>query len=225
MKSERKPYLIAIFLWVVAGTISIPAGRAQQNPKSAQFGAGASRSGSTVGVSAPSQASAYGGASSWAAGKGSFGDSAQPGGVWHDDGPTLGALGGASSLATQFRPSGANPLPPSGSFSSGLSSSKAANNHGKPAISATHLTQFSPASVRGSGSHIRNSTSIPTGIRPGAGRSRGRVGSHSRGLGGSENRPTAGLSTSAPLQALIKNSSPKSELDIGLAKKHDSPHQ
>jgi hypothetical protein len=109
MSWTRQVIHSSISLLVIAWSLGSVVIEAQQVTNSTRSSTNASRpaAGSWAGMS---RANSSGGGSSWTAGKGSFGFSSQPGGIWRDrsaSGTTASAASGlAASSATSARSSG-----------------------------------------------------------------------------------------------------------------------
>ena len=210
MNSEWKSKSVSILLGIVACPICLPAVQGQQAASSTRFGQAPLHTSSTAGATAPIHS---GGGSSWGAGGGSFGSSVQPGGIWHDDGPSLGVAGGAGS-STQSRRTASSGLPSGGTVPSGFSISAPSNLHGTTGgVHSSHTTsRHSPgASVVHHGI-----TSRAKGRGHGAAGSRWRVASLGSGSARQGTRRTSGVTTSMPRQSVTGNSQLGLGLDTGL---------
>jgi hypothetical protein len=219
MNSEKRAKSLLILLGIVACSICVPAVQGQQATSSARFGQRPPGTGSTVGATAPIGGQGAGGGSSWGAGRGSFGSGVQPGGVWHDDGPRLGAAAGGAGSSTEGRRSRTSALPSSSATPSGFSPSTPSSFHGNAGSGAAR--SFHSASGRPSGASI-----IHRGISSGAkGRSHAasglkwRVASLDSGSARQGTRRSSGVTTSVPKQSVTGNSHLDLELDTGLSTK------
>jgi hypothetical protein len=219
MNSEKKPNSVSILMCVFACSICLPAVQGQQAASAAHFGQGASSSGLTTGASAPVRGTGSGGGSNWAAGKGSFGLSAQPGGVWHDSGPSLGIGAVGVRSTTQPRTSVVDVLPPSGALPSEFSSSKPASVRGNAAAGTAHLSRSSSGRSSGGTAFGRRAMPKSSGISNAAVGSRRGLASLAGGAGSGETRPSSGLAARLAQQGLIKSPSLNGGVDTGLATK------
>lgn len=205
MNCETRATSVSILLSIIVCFISLTTVKAQQ-AVSLHFGASASRPDSAAGASAPVRGSGSGGGSSWGAGKGGFGYSAKPGGVWRD-GSTLSAAPGVAPSTTQVRTPAVGALSAGGDLAAGSLSPKGTSVQGNPASSTAHF----PRSSSG-----RGSVSKSSGMGHAAGGSRGRVGSSGLGTGRGETRQSSGLTTSITQHRLTEGSSARSSLHSGL---------
>jgi endoglucanase len=205
MNSKTKAASVSIFLCTLACLMSLNAAQAQQ-AASSHFGASAPRPTSAIGGTVPVRGTGAGGGSSWGAGQGSFGNPAQPGGVWHD-GSTLSFGTGIAHNTAQGRASGTEPFSAGGSLAAPSSGAKAPSFRGKVASGPAHLTRSS--SIRGSASK----SSIMG--RAGGG-SRSRAGSFGRGTGRGGTEHPSGLGSSLAQQGRPKESMTDSTLHDGL---------
>jgi hypothetical protein len=216
MTFEKKATCVSIVLGIVVCFISLYGAQGQQPATSFHFGASASRSGSTASARASVRGTGSGGSSTWGAGKGSFGYSAQPGGVWRD-GSTLGAAPGAARATTQEHASAANAISPGGNVAAGSFSPAPPNVRGNAVPRTAHLSRPSLGQRSGIMATGRGSVSGSSGMRHAAVGSRGRSVMLARGAGKNKNRPYSGVAPRvtqrAPTLGLPGISAPRTELD------------
>jgi hypothetical protein len=192
---------LSILLCFIACSVSPHDMRAQQ-AASSHFGASAPQPAST----APVRSTGTGGGSSWGAGKGSFSNPAQPGGVWHD-GSTLSAGTGIAHNTAQAHAADTEPLSTGGNIAAPSSGTKAPSFRGTAASGTAHLSRSSP---------IRGSVSQSSTMSHAGGGSRSRAGSLGRGTGrGGTGRPSS-LGSSLAQHGQIKKSETDSSLHSGL---------
>jgi hypothetical protein len=181
--------------------------RAQQ-AASSHFGASAPQPTSA----APARGTGTGGGSSWGAGKGSFSNSAQQGGVWHD-GSTLSAGTGIAHSTAQGRVSTTKPLTAGGDLAAPSSAAKMPSFRGNGALGAAHLSRSSS---------IRSSASKSSTMGHAGGGSRSRAGSLGRGIGrGGTGRPSSlgsSLAQHGQIKQSVTDTSLHNGLDTGLSK-------
>jgi hypothetical protein len=211
MNSERTAKSVLVLHGIVAFVICASLLHGQQSASSTQFGQRPPSAGSTGSAASPIGGAGSGGGSSWGAGKGSFGTGVQHGGMWHDDGPSLGSAAG-SGTSTQARPSAASGLPSGGGLPSGFSPSTPSSSHGSAESGA--VRSFHSPSVRASGySVIHHGVASPSRGRSHAtAGSEWRVASHGRASTRDGARQSSGVTTSMPKQSVKGNS----HLDLGL---------
>jgi hypothetical protein len=211
MNFEKRAMSALVLQALVACVICVPLEQGQQAASSTQFGQRPPSSGSPVGTTAPIGGAGAGGGSSWGAGKGSFGTGVQPGGIWHDNGPSFGAAAG-SAKSMQAQPSAASALPSGGGLPSGFSPSTPGSFHRSAGSGAGR-------SLRSTGIHSSGASVVHHGVTSGSrGRSHTtagsewRVASHGRASTREGARQTPGVTTSMPKQSVKSNS----HLDLGL---------
>jgi hypothetical protein len=212
-------------LFAVASIATLPGAAGQQAAASSHIGASASGSGSSVGMSANSRRAGSGGTSTWSAGKGNFGYSAQPGGVWRD-GTALGATTSAGRGTTQSRASAPDVLSPTSGNSFGA---KPTGMRGNPGAGAARVFP-SPSIFRpGLTASGRGIASKQPGKSYVANRSRTRVGSLGGGAGRRPTRSSSRLTSSVAKPALTRGAaagySLHSGLDTNLSKRDVGPQR
>jgi hypothetical protein len=180
MKSKRKATTISISLCTIACFISPYAVRAQQ-AVSSQFGAHSSSSGSKAGTSVSAGVAGSGGGSAWGAGKGNFGSTAQPGGVWRD-GSTFSAAPTPAKVATQDRTPIANVSAPGGGAATESFSKKSVGGRESTESGSGHLSRSSLGRSSGGSSFGRGAAFKSSSMKSATG-SHSRVTSFSHGTG------------------------------------------
>jgi hypothetical protein len=205
MNYATKAASVSILLCMIAYLMSLNAIQAQETVSS-HFGAGATRSASAVGGTIPVQSAGAGGGSNWGAGKGSFAQSAQRGGVWRD-GSTLGAATGTTHNAAPVHTSAG------GELTAGSSGAQASGARGSVASGTANLSHSSSA---------RGSVSKSSSMSHGVGGSLSRAGSLGRGIGrGGTRRPSSfgsSLAQHGRTKESIASPSLRSGLNTGLGK-------
>jgi hypothetical protein len=205
MNCETKIAFVSTFVYFVACSMSPNAMQAQE-AASSHFGASAPRSASASGGIIPVRGTGVGGGSSWGVGKGSFGSSAQPGGVWRD-GSTLGASAGAAHSTAQPHAPAAEPFSAGGDLAVPSSGAKTPSFRGNAASGTAHL--FRSSSVRGS-------TLKSSRMGHAVGGSRGRPSSLGRGAGNAGTRQSSGLTTGLTQHGLPQRSAARTFQPSGL---------
>jgi hypothetical protein len=205
MNSRKRSTQVAILLSVIVCFMSVYEVGAQQDV-STHFGSNAQRVGSTAGASFSVHGATSGGGSSWGAGKGSFGSSAQPRGVWRD-GSTLNAVPRTAPSTTQGRNSAFGAPSAGGESASGYLSPKGTSTRGNAATSAAHLSRNSSG---------RSTVSASSGGGHIFGGARSRLGSSGGGAGTREKHQSSGLATSIPKRRAAEGSAPGSSFHSGL---------
>jgi hypothetical protein len=164
---------------------------------------GDSHSSTAHGASPASGATSSGGSSSWTAGKESFPNAVQPGGIWRDNAAFAGSglpSAGASAPVTHasgrpLRPAGLSPAPSAGR----------AAVHGKTQMAHTSGSQRpSGGSRAGAAKSSHGRPSGPAGGKSFAAHSRSRSGSRSSGSTSSSAGKGSGLSSKAPSTDQLK---------------------
>ena len=198
---------LSILLCSIAYFMSPHEMRAQQ-AASSHFGASAPPPASA----APARSTGTGGGSSWGAGKGSFSNPVQSGGVWHD-GSTLGAGTGIAHNTAQAHAADTGPLSTGGNIAVPSSSMKAPSFRGTATSGTAHLSRSSA---------IRGSVSQSSTMSHAGGGSRSRAGSSGRGIGrGGTGRPSSlgsSLAQHGQIKQSVTDTSLHSGLDTGLSK-------
>jgi 23S rRNA pseudouridine2605 synthase len=221
MNIEKKAACVSIVVCIVACLIGLVGAQGQQPAASAHVGASAPRSGSATGASAAARGAGSGGSSTWGAGKGSFGYSAQPGGVWRD-GTSLGAGPGAGRGTTHARAFASDAAPSGGALPPGSAGAKPTGIRGSAAPGAAHLSHSFSGPGSGIAASGRGSASRSFAMRHAAGGPRGRVASLGRGAGRGATRPSPGLASSVGKypreKGTVVSSSLHRELATGLSK-------
>jgi hypothetical protein len=226
MNSEKRARAVLILQGILVCSICVPGVQGQEAKSSAHFGQRPPSAGSTVGATAPIGGQGSGGGSSWRAGSGSFGTGVQQGGIWHDDGPSLGPAATGAGSSTQVRPSATSAHASGAGVPSGFSSSTPSSFHANAGTGATrsfHSTagHFSGASVIGHGVMAGSK-----GRSHAAAGSQWRVASSGHGSARAGTRRPSGVTTSMPKQSVTGNSHLDLGLDMGLPTKgvgHQSP--
>jgi len=217
---KKKATRVSIVLCVVGYFIGLRGVQGQQPAISTHLGASAARLGSTAGASSAVRGVGSGGSSTWGAGKGSFGYSPQPGGVWRD-GTVLSAAPSAGRGTTEARTSPADAFPSGEALPSGTVSAKPAGMRGNVIPGTAHLSRSSSGQGFGITATGRRPVSGSVGIRRAAVGSRARIASPGRGVGRGITRQASGLATSVGRYPLTRgtaaNSSLHRELTTGLS--------
>jgi hypothetical protein len=136
---EVRAIHFSIVLCIVTSIIGEHSTQGQQSIASSRFGASTSSSALTTGADVASRRAASGETPTWGAGKGSFGYSAQPVGVWYV-GTTLSATLGNTHKLTQAHNSPTYTLLPSLAFAPGSFSAKPSGAHESAETFAAHLS-------------------------------------------------------------------------------------
>jgi hypothetical protein len=216
MNCVKKVNAVSVPLCIIACFISLHPVQAQQIATSAHFGASALRAASTAPSSVVGRAAASDGSSRWTAGQGSFGSSAQAGGVWRDE-STLSAAPGVAPGTKPARTFPANAFSPSDDLAAGSFSAKPASGRGNAESGAAHLSRSFSGQRSGASAFGHGAASKSSDMRHTAAGSRGRVGSPGRGAGRGENRPSSGMASRVtqrtPTRGLAGNSSLPGALD------------
>lgn len=149
MNCLRRSEIGLVFRSLLVCALALQAGQAQQPSASSHFGGGAMRPETTMGSGGTGASSSLGNHSSWGSGQGSFGSSAQPGGIW-TDGASLNAGPGASSRSHATAAAPSYPIAPV-SFSARPSTSRGMTGlSGAQALrSSTGIHPVNQASSRG----------------------------------------------------------------------------
>jgi hypothetical protein len=225
MTSERKPAYLSAILCVVACLAVPPGAQGQQAASSAHFGASASGGGAGRGASVAVRDAGTGGGSTWGAGKGSFGHSAQPGGVWRDR-TTLPATSGAGQGAAQAGSPATRSLSSAGALPSDSFHAKQTGITGNGALRTTRISPAVSGQHSGISASSRGAVSGPSGLRHAAG-SRGRVGSLGRGASRRAKRSSSGFDSSLAQRAIGNRPppgfSPREGLNTGLSNQGARP--
>jgi hypothetical protein len=212
MTSAMKGIHVSIFLGFIACFIDA---HGQQSVASSHFSASTSSSASTTNADVAPRRAGTRGTSTWGAGKGSFGYSAQPGGVW-SDGTTLGAAPGTTHVTTQASTSSANALAPSLTRAQGSFSAKPSGAHGSAAFGATHLSHSYSTQLNGSVAAGSGSAARPSGMRHAVVGSRGRVVLLNRAASKGKTQSSSSPSSSMAKRAIGKEPAATSHLHSGL---------
>jgi hypothetical protein len=220
MNLKRKAACFSIALCVAECFIGLRGAHGQQPATSTHPGASAAHSASPAGVSSAVRGAGSGGSSTWGAGKGSFGYSAQSGGVWRD-GTTLNAAPSAGRDTTQAHTYPADAFPSGEALPPGSVSAKPTGMRGIAAPGAARLPRSSSGHGFGRTAAGRGPVSGSAGIRHVAGGSRGRVASPGRRAGRGTTRQTPGLATGVGKYPLTRGTAANSplhrELTTGLS--------
>jgi hypothetical protein len=206
MNCDNKAISVSILLSILFCSICLPGVRAQQTANSARFGASASRSGSGASTSTAVRGGGSSGVSSWGAGKGSFGNSAQPGGVWRD-GSTLGTPSGGARDTTQARTAAVSSPLAGGGPAAGSVSPKPTGARGSPTSGTAHLSSSSSI-----GRSMRKTSSMSRAASSSQGRGR----SQGHRAGSEKRRRSSGLATTVPHYGLTNGSAVGSPLHTGV---------
>jgi hypothetical protein len=206
MSGNKRWSLASILLVFVAFSAYFTAALSQSPAGSSRFGAGTSTSSSTAGSRVSTRSAGSGGSSSWGAGKGSFGYSAQSGGIWRD-GSTLSPSLVAAHGKAEARSSPQAPLSSGGIATTRSSGQKATGVRGNAASGTARSSR--PGL---SGGTVRKTSSFGHSAR----RSRGRAGSTGTKAKNVKSRETSGLATSLGRPGLLKAPGARSSLHKGL---------
>jgi len=198
MNCDNKAISVSILLSILFCSICLPGVRAQQTANSARFGASASRSGSGASTSTAVRGGGSSGVSSWGAGKGSFGNSAQPGGVWRD---------GSTRDTTQARTAAVSSPLAGGGPAAGSVSPKPTGARGSPTSGTAHLSSSSSI-----GRSMRKTSSMSRAASSSQGRGR----SQGHRAGSEKRRRSSGLATTVPHYGLTNGSAVGSPLHTGV---------
>ena len=192
MSCLKKMSAVSISLFAIACSISLHAAQSEQAASSVRAGTSASRS--TAGTTTASHSTAFGGGSSWTAGKGSFGSTNQTGGVWRAE-SAPSAVPGAARGTTPTASSAVRAFPSSNTVALGAYSPKPTNAKSGVSHGTAHFSRPSSGSHYGIAAGGRGSLSTSSSKRRVATGSQSRIGFSSSGTGGGKTGTASGLAS------------------------------
>lgn len=206
MSTDKRARFVLVLLCALGWLASPSSVLGQSQAGSSRFGAGSSSTSSTAGARASARSVGSGGSSSWGAGKGSFGNSAQSGGIWRD-GSTLSPALSSPHQKTEVRDTLGAPRSSARIATTRSSGTRATGVRGIGASSPAHLSR------PGLGAGTARKTS---GFGHSAGRSRSRVGSTGKRAKNVEGLESSGLATRLGHPGLFKTPAASASPHTGL---------
>jgi hypothetical protein len=194
MTFPMKVVYIPFLLSVAACFIGANRAQSQRSVASSSFGASASTSASTAGKEVAARRADSGGYPSWDAGKGSFGYSAQHGGVWCD-GTTLDTATGTAHITPIPPIAPADALSLSSSIAPASSYAKLFAPHRNAGFGASHLSHSSSNQPSRGGTAGPASAARSLGLKYAVVGTHGRIAVPGKSFGNGKTRPSSSFAS------------------------------